>query len=213
MRGTKAAGILHTGAPGALRCVSVILAIAVGAASTAQAQATECDARQILAPGTCVGDDVDSLEFRLADLINDYRKQHGLSVIAISPALSAVANRHARDLAMNLGKLSHDWSNCAMTDPTCMWSAPKKLGTGYMAAGYESVYAGETQDPARILTTWREKGNGPHNDVLLNLRSWSRFEWRALGIGIYKGYAVMWVGAEADTGQGGRGSGAMIPKP
>ena len=191
-------------------CTALLLVAASASRLSGQA---ECDARQILAAGSCAGDEVDSLEASLAARINDYRKQHGLSAIPVSWALSLVANRHVRDLALNVGKLSHDWSNCAMTDPKCMWTAPQKLGTGYAASAFESAYAGDTQDPDRVLAAWREKGNGPHNDVLLNLHMWAQHDWKALGIGIYKGYAVMWVGAEVDAGPVAGAAGVVVPKP
>jgi hypothetical protein len=106
---------------------------------------SECNARQILQPGDCIGDDLDALEIELAKQINDYRLQNSLPAIPLSPALSIVANRHVRDLAMNIGRLTHDWSNCAMTDSNCMWA---------------------------ILESWKEGGNGPHNDVILNRQVW-----------------------------------------
>jgi hypothetical protein len=38
--------------------------------------------------------------------------------------------------------------------------------------------------------------------VILNRRVWSNVQWSALGIGIYDGFAVMWVGSEADPTTG-----------
>ena len=132
---------------------------------------SECNARQILQPGNCIGDDLDALEIELAKQINDYRLRNGLPAIALSPALSLVANRHVRDLAMNIGKLTHDWSNCAMTDSNCMWKAPQRLGTSYPGNGFENAYGrpkGSPASPAAIFESWKEGGNGPHNDVFLN---------------------------------------------
>ena len=39
---------------------------------------SECNTRQILQPGNCIGDDLDALEIELAKQINDYRLQNGL---------------------------------------------------------------------------------------------------------------------------------------
>ena len=36
-----------------------------------------------------------------------------------------------------------------------------------------------------------------HRDVILNQGIWDK-PWNALGVGIYEGYAVMWVGREVD---------------
>jgi hypothetical protein len=166
---------------------------------------SECNAQQILQPGNCIGDGLDALEIELAKQINDYRVQNGLPAIPLSSALSLVANRHVRDLAMNIGRLTHDWSNCAMTDPNCMWKAPQRLGTSYPGNGFENAYggpAGSPASPAAILKSWKEGGNGPHNDVILNRQVWSNVQWKALGIGIHDGFAAMWVGSEADPTTG-----------
>src|SRR6516164_11072216 len=120
---------------------------------------SECNARQILQPGNCIGDDLDALEIELAKQINDYRLRNGLPAIPLSPALSLVANRHVRDLAMNIGRLTHDWSNCAMTDSNCMWKAPQRLGTSYPGNGFENAYGGpkgSRASPAAILESWKE---------------------------------------------------------
>ena len=102
---------------------------------------SECNAQQILRPGNCIGDDLDALEIELAKQINDYRVKNGLPAIPLSPALSLVANRHVRDLAINIGRLTHDWSNCAMTDSNCMWKAPQRVGTSYPAMGLKTLTA------------------------------------------------------------------------
>ncbi len=174
-----------------------LLALSLCATSVLYAQ-SECDAQQVLEPGNCIGDDLDDLEIELAKQINAYRVENGLPAIPLSPALSLVANRHVRDLSMNIGSLMHDWSNCVMTDWNCMWKAPQRLDTSYLGSGYENAYGGETRDPALVLESWKEGGSGPHNDVILNRQDWSNSQWRALGIGIYGGFAVMWVGSEVD---------------
>src|SRR6516164_6590158 len=120
---------------------------------------SECNARQILQPGNCIGDHLDALEIELAKQINDYCLRNGLPAIPLSPALSLVANRHVRDLAMNIGRLTHDWSNCAMTDSNCMWKAPQRLGTSYPGNGFENAYGGpkgSRASPAAILESWKE---------------------------------------------------------
>jgi hypothetical protein len=69
--------------------------IIFGGQSAPHAQ-SECNARQILQPGNCIGDDLDALERELAKQINDYRLQNGLPAIPLSPALSLVADRHVK---------------------------------------------------------------------------------------------------------------------
>ena len=190
-----------------LRKIAVVVSVAsfLAISPSALHAQSECNARQILQPGNCIGDDLDALEIELAKQINDYRLRNGLPAIALSPALSLVANRHVRDLAMNIGKLTHDWSNCAMTDSNCMWKAPQRLGTSYPGNGFENAYGGpkgSPASPAAIFESWKEGGNGPHNDVILNRQVWSNVHWRALGIGIYDGFAAMWVGSKTDPTAG-----------
>src|SRR5258708_3608331 len=155
----------------------------------------------MLRPGHCAGDEIDRPEQQLAGLINQYRAEHGLPAIALSPALSVVANRHVRDMAINLGHLTHEWTGCPPAKEwDCMWNAPRLLQTGYQGRGYENAWGGSNPegpaDVATVLESWKENGNGPHNDVILNKATWQKRTWRALGIGMYRGFAVMWVGEE-----------------
>ena len=68
-----------------------------------------------------------------------------------------------------------------MTDSNCMWKAPQRLGTSYPGNGFENAYSGPTgpASPVAILKSWKEGGNGPHNDVILNRQVWSNVHWRA----------------------------------
>lgn len=178
-----------------------------GAVTSAPAANTpaghNCDEAEILQPGKCDGDELDEKEKQLAALINQYRSRNHLPAIPLSPSLSVVANRHVRDMYLNLKTLSHDWSNCPVSqDWNCMWGAPQRLGTHYPGQGYENAFGSQEwsiANVADILEAWKEHGNGPHNDVILNRAMWQHKKWQALGIGIYQGYAVMWVGSEVDV--------------
>lgn len=161
-----------------------------------------CDEQQILTASACVGDGLELEEQRLYDLINEYRAENGLPSIPLSYSLTLVANRHVLDLDKNIGSLTHGWSDCPYnsSDPStypCMWNAPQRIGTAYEGYGYENAYGGSGQVTAgSALSAWRR--SGAHNEVILNRGIWQDREWRALGIGIYQGYAVLWVGEEAD---------------
>lgn len=180
-----------------------IIALALLLPAGASVAQRDCDARQILQPGACAGDELDATELQLARLVNGYRAQHGLTAIPLSRSLSLVANRHVRDMALNLKDLRHEWSDCRRLGE-CMWNAPQRLGTAYPGPGYENIWgpADGPVPPAEVLQAWKEGGHGPHNDVILNRRGppvdWSGKTWRALGIGIHQGYVAMWVGEEAD---------------
>ena len=181
----------------------MLLGLAVlggGGGSPAAGQGRACDGQQILQPGKCAGDEMDGPERQLAALINQYRSEQGLPAIALSPALSLVANRHVRDMAMNSQRMTHDWSNCPMAQGgACMWKAPQVLGTGYPGDGYENAWSWSGTgpiDPARVLRTWQ--GSAAHDDVIVNRNKWQKRTWRALGVGMHGRFAVIWVGEEAD---------------
>lgn len=46
------------------------------------------------------------------------------------------------------------------------------------------------------LSSWK-KSKG-HNSVIINGNRWNDNEWKAIGIGIYKGFAVVWFGEESE---------------
>lgn len=156
-----------------------------------------CNKHQIFTEQTCAGDGTESEEQKLYDMVNAYRKQNNLPAIPFSPALSLVANRHVIDLDTNIGSLSHDWSDCNK-GWSCMWEAPQRLGTAYPGNGYENAYAagGGKVDAPSVLKSWQS--SSAHNAVLLNQGIWQDNDWKALGIGFYKGYAVLWVGEKID---------------
>jgi uncharacterized protein YkwD len=142
-------------------------------------------------------------ESKLYNLINEYRKQKRLKPIPLSRSLSFVARKHVVDLGDNVKKLTHGWSDCAYdernpkTYEPCMWGKPKEL-TGYEGSGYECAYGafGSDANATSALKSW--KGSKYHNDVMVNTGMWKEYNWQSLGIGIYKGFAVIWLGAEVD---------------
>lgn len=155
-----------------------------------------------------------SEEEKLYQLIMEYRQQNGLPSIPRSPSLTIVAQTHSKDLADNnpvTRKCNmHSWSDqgrwtacCYTSDHArseCMWRKPGEL-TAYKGNGYEIAYnisgsGNPVADAARALQSW--KGSPGHNSVILNLNVWKSLRWQAIGIGIYKGYAVVWFGEEVD---------------
>lgn len=169
----------------------------------AQAE-SECRGQQILQARACAGDGTDREERKLHQLVNQYRAQNGLPAIPLSPSLSLVANRHVRDLEENIGQLTHGWSNCPYSGNNrstwpCMWEAPQRLGTPYPGNGYENAHGGRGGYRASADSALRGwQGSSAHNAVILNQGIWENRPWNALGIGIYKGYAVLWFGEEPD---------------
>jgi uncharacterized protein YkwD len=142
-------------------------------------------------------------ERKLYKLINKYRKSLGLSKIPFSKSLSYVAHKHVVDLADKIGYLTHAWSSCkynggdSKTWP-CMWDKPRQL-TNYSGDGFECAqggYGAYTPSAEGALSGW--KSSKAHHAVIINQGTWKSITWKALGVGLYKNYAVIWFGREAD---------------
>ncbi len=158
-------------------------------------------------------------EWELFKLVNEYRQNNGLPPIANSRSLNKVARLHAIDLFRNTpaaGKDSrglacslHSWSNKGNWKPVCytkdhafaeaMWDKPREITKFvYNGDGYENAYSTSNVEvnPARVLEAW--KSSASHNAILLESGVWKDSNLLAFGIGIYKNYAVMWVGSLTD---------------
>lgn len=154
-------------------------------------------------------DGLESEEQKLFRLVNEYRNQNGLPAIPASKALTTVANRHVLDVAENLriglsdSRNPHSWSDAPYRseDPSTypnMWTAPQRLGTGYPGTGYENFVRTSANfiSAEQALASW--KGSPLHNAVILNQGTWASRPWRALGVGLYRGYGALWFGEEED---------------
>lgn len=156
-------------------------------------------------------------EIELGKLINAYRLTYDLKPISISSALTKVAQAHVRDRAVNFVFDESDrcnmhswsdkgvWKECCYSggsDGTCMWDKPEEIA-GYAGKGYEIIMVSidsedstKEVDASYALDAWKESWH--HNGVILNQNIWKIMDWRAMGIGIYQGYAAVWYGAEKD---------------
>lgn len=149
-------------------------------------------------------------EKKLYDLVMKYRAEKGLPAIPVSKSLTIVAQTHVKDLQDNgpsEGRCNmHSWSakgrwkSCCYTDDhaqaACMWSKPAEL-TSYKANGYEIAYMSSAEVTAEgALAGW--KISPGHNQVVINAGMWNT-PWKAIGIGVYKNYAVIWFGHEPDS--------------
>lgn len=154
-------------------------------------------------------DGISAREQELYNLIMAYRVSLGLSSIPFSESLSITAARHALDTVENVGDYAgHSWSdapydaNNAATWPN-MWDAPERVGTPYTQNGYEITtgYVGNAiktfdMTAQQALDNW--KGSAPHNAVITNTGTWANVEWKAIGVGMYKGIVHVWFGEVAD---------------
>ena len=154
-------------------------------------------------------------EYRLYRMIIEYREELQLPPVPLSAKLCLVAQIHARDLAENLPYNErcnlHSWSTkgpwtgcCYQKDheqASCMWNKPYEL-TGYKGQGYEIAYwndfSYENPDDIVIdaLKAWK-KSRG-HHTVIINQDIWRQLKWKAMGVGVYKGYVLVWFGTETD---------------
>jgi len=159
----------------------------------------------------CLSDE----EYRLYELINEYRKEKDLPAIPLSYSLCYVAAAHAWDLQVNQpegGRCNmHSWSDkgpwsgCCYTEDhkkaECLWTKPSEL-TDYDDFGYEiAYYSSKTVDQhidiaLAALKGWKDSPG--HNHMIINKYGWKRMKWNAIGIGIYGNYALIWFGEEKD---------------
>ena len=150
-------------------------------------------------------------EHRLYEMINAHRVLNGLKEIPISASLSYVARTHVIDLYTNHPDTSicnlNSWSDKGSWTPCChnkyvpqeecIRNKPKEL-TGYTGEGYELTYAEVFNTRAdTVFKFWSTIDEA--NEFLLNEGRWEKKNWRAMGIGVYKNYAVVWMGQKTDA--------------
>ncbi|MCD4723813.1 MAG: SPOR domain-containing protein [Bacteroidales bacterium] len=150
-------------------------------------------------------------EYRLYEMINAHRVLNGLKEIPLSASLSYVARTHVIDLYTNHPDTSicnlNSWSDKGSWTPCChnkyvpqeecIRNKPKEL-TGYTGEGYELTYAEVFNTRAdTVFKFWSTIDEA--NEFLLNEGRWEKKNWRAIGIGIYKSYAVVWMGQKTDA--------------
>jgi len=151
-------------------------------------------------------------EKKLYDLIMDYRKSKRLKQVPLSSKLTQVAQAHVRDLAANFDYDNknncnpHSWSDKGSWSPCCytpdhkyakcMWDKPKEIG-GYNGDGFEiAFFSSSGATAADGLEGWKKSPG--HNPLLVNTGMWSKVEWKAIGVGVYQQYAVVWFGEVED---------------
>lgn len=151
-------------------------------------------------------------EYKLFMLINEFRNENELSVIPLSASLSFVAHTHAKDIFTYHPDTSicnlHSWSDkgnwvaCCYNKYTqsqeCMWGKPGEI-TNYANKGYELILFenDNTVNPETILNLWKKVKAS--SEMILTAGKWKNFDWNAIGVGIYEGYAVVWFGEQADN--------------
>jgi uncharacterized protein YkwD len=153
-----------------------------------------------------------SEERKLYDLMMEYRASNKLPAIPLSSRLTKVAQEHAKDLANNYTfnpdntcnphswSKKGKWSSCCYTndhkEAQCMWDKPKEIA-GYESPGYEiAYYSSGSANAVEGLEGWKKSPG--HNPLIINQGMWSKANWKAVGIGFYGNYGVVWFGEKAD---------------
>ena len=153
-------------------------------------------------------------EKKLFDLINNYRKSKRLAPIPFSAKLTKVAQVHVKDLMENYDANGtkcnpHSWSgegkwtSCCYTpdhkQAKCMWDKPKEIAD-YQGNGYEiAYYSSDDATAEEGLDGWKKSPG--HNPLLINTGIWTKIKWKAMGIGLYKNYGVVWFGETEDVSE------------
>ena len=152
--------------------------------------------------------------------INAYRASMGLPAVSRSRSLDRVARAHVVDLetwhadqgtdARGIACNSHSWSSHGNWTPVCytpdhayaanMWNKPAQVTHGaYPGYGFEIAFgqSGAVIDADEAMRGW--ESSSAHNAVILERGVWRGAHWQAMGVGMYRGYAVVWFGKEPDT--------------
>lgn len=147
-----------------------------------------------------------SEEKKLYELIMEYRKSKKLKPIPFSAKLTKVAQAHVHDLMENYDYANKgecnphswsdkgSWSGCCYTadhaKASCMWDKPKEIAD-YSGNGFEiAYYSSGGANALEGIDGWKKSPG--HNPLLINSGTWSKIEWKAIGMGIYGQYGVVW---------------------
>ncbi|MBK7214496.1 MAG: SPOR domain-containing protein [Bacteroidales bacterium] len=157
--------------------------------------------------GICLTQD----EMVLYNLINDMRKQNKLAILPLSGNLCIVARTHIEDLiswkpqdqgcTLNSWSSNGKWSACCNgKDPSstrCMNNKPSEL-TSYSGLGFELVYWEEESATAyEAYESWKQLDAS--REMLLGKGKWQSKSWKAIGVSIKDGYALIWLGDKQDV--------------
>lgn len=150
-------------------------------------------------------------EIRLAELINNFRKENKMPAVALSVSLTQVAKTHVVDLQTNNPDTSicstaswsdkGSWKACCynpyVLQEECMWDKPKEL-TSYVYRGYElSYYEERIIQVDSLFALW--KSTTEASEILLTKGAYRDKKWEAMGLAIGENYACVWFGQRADS--------------
>lgn len=150
-------------------------------------------------------------EYQLYELINQYRAKLMLDPITLSNSLCYVAKTHAKDLSQNypIGEdcNMHSWSANGDWKSFCFPSDQNRKNdvkdkakelTSYPGKAWEITYWDNQElvltDVVAFWTSIEYTAA-----MLSNTEKWKTQVWKSIGVGIYDGYVLLWLGQKEDV--------------
>lgn len=149
-------------------------------------------------------------EYRLYQLINEYRQKLALDVIPLSNSLCYVAKTHAADLSANypFGEdcNMYSWSDKGDWKPFCYPSDQDRRNdvkdkakeiSGYPGKAWELTYWDNVDvDLEEVVSFWNSI---PYTSAILsNTDKFANLGWKSMGVGVQDGYILVWFGSKED---------------
>ncbi len=150
-------------------------------------------------------------EYKLYQLINQYRSKLSLDPIPLSKSLCYVAKTHAADLSANYSKGDdcnmYSWSDKGEWKPFCYPSDQNRKNdikdkakeiSGYPGKAYELTYWDNTDvSLEEVVSFWNSI---PYTSAILsNTEKFANLSWLSMGVGIQDGYILLWIGEKEDV--------------
>lgn len=150
-------------------------------------------------------------EYKLYQLINNYRDKLVLDAIPLSKSLCYVAKIHAKDLSENypVGEdcNMYSWSDKGDWKPFCYPADQTRKNDIKDKAKEISAYSGKAWELTywdnvevnleEVISFWNSI---PYTSALLsNSDKFVDLSWKSIGVAIYDGYILVFLGAKDDT--------------
>lgn len=149
-------------------------------------------------------------EYKLYQLINNYRAKLALDAVPLSRSLCYVAKIHAADLSAHypIGEdcNMYSWSDKGEWKPFCYPADQNRRNdikdkakeiSGYSGKAWEITYWDNVEvDLEEVVSFWTSI---PYTGAILsNTDKFADLGWKSLGVGIQDGYILVWLGAKED---------------
>lgn len=149
-------------------------------------------------------------EYRLYQLVNNYREKLALDAIPLSKSLCYVAKTHAADLSSNYRKGDdcnmYSWSDKGDWKAFCYPADQNKKNdikdkakeiSGYPGKAWELTYWDNVDvDLEEVISFWNSILYT--NAILSNTDKFAEKGWKSLGVAMQDGYVLLWFGEKED---------------